>query len=152
MADPLVFEMGKFPAILPTDRLYCRNHMWCLPHPGRLRFGFTSYAVRLMQDVYFLDWSVDAGTTVALLHTIGHLETSKATSDLFAPMPGVLAEFNPTLLADPSGINVDNYGEGWLFEMTTADGNAIGAMTPEEYHQFLAANWEKTQATIKGHL
>ncbi|HEX3313769.1 MAG TPA: glycine cleavage system protein H [Gemmataceae bacterium] len=149
MADELVFEMGKFPAVLPTDRLYCRNHMWCLPREGRLRFGFTSYAVRLMQDVYFLDWSVDEGTAVVLLQTIGHIETSKATSDLFAPMAGTIRTFNQALLADPSGINISNYSDGWLFEM---EGNAVGALSPEEYHQFLAANWEKTQATIKGHL
>jgi glycine cleavage system H protein len=149
MADELVFEMGKFPAVLPTDRLYCRNHMWCLPEDGRLRFGFTSYAVRLMQDVFFLDWSVNDGDTVALLQTIGHLETSKATSDLFAPMAGTILTFNPALLADPSGINVSNYEGGWLFEMTA---NPVGALSPTEYHQFLAANWEKTQAAIKGHL
>jgi glycine cleavage system H protein len=149
MADELVFEMGKFPAVLPTDRFYCRNHMWCLPIEDRLRFGFTAYAVRLMQDVYFLDWSVEGGDAVALLQTIGHIETSKATSDLFAPMAGTILTFNQALLADPSGINVSNYGDGWLFEMA---GNAVGALSPTEYHQFLAANWEKTQAAIKGHL
>ena len=55
-----------------------------------LRFGFTAYAVRLMQDVYFLDWEVNAGDAVALKQKIGHIETSKAMSDLFAPMAGTL--------------------------------------------------------------
>ena len=57
--------------------------------------------------------------------------------------------FNPALLADPSAINVSNYEDGWLFEMA---GSAVGALTAAEYHQFLDANWEKTQAMIKGHL
>src|ERR1700694_5347293 len=56
MPDELTFLMGKCPAVLPSDRGYARNHMWCQEVDGRLRFGFTAYAVRLMQDVYFLDW------------------------------------------------------------------------------------------------
>ena len=88
MPDDLTFLMGKYPARLPGGLLYARNHMWCRPDGGRLRFGFTAYAVRLMQDVYFLDWSVDAGDPVLLLQEIGHIETSKAESDLFAPLAG----------------------------------------------------------------
>jgi glycine cleavage system H protein len=147
MADDLTFLMGKFPAVLPGDRKYARNHMWAKREGGRQRFGFTSYAVRLMQDVYFLDWQASAGDRVALLQQIGHIETSKAVSDLFAPAAGVLAAFNPALLDDPSGINLDGYGAGWLFEM---EGVGDGLLTAEEYHQYLADNWEKTQRLIKG--
>src|SRR5688572_1875911 len=117
MPAELTFPMGKFLASLPTDRRYCRNHMWCQPRDGRLRFGFTAYAVRLMQDVYFLDWNVSVGDALALLQPIGHLETSKAVSDLFAPLAGRLEAINQALLADPSAINVNAYEEGWLFEM-----------------------------------
>ena len=67
MADDLTFLMGKFPARLPGELRYARNHMWAQPDGGRWRFGFTAYAVRLMQDVYFLDWQVSAGDRVALL-------------------------------------------------------------------------------------
>jgi glycine cleavage system H protein len=149
MPDTLTFMMGKFAAVLPTDRRYCRNHMWCLVGADRLRFGFTSYAVRLMQDVYFLDWHVSPGEPVPSLREIGHIETSKATADLFAPLAGTITEFNPELLKDPTPINVDAYGAGWLFEMA---GNEADTLSPEEYRQFLEDNWERTQRTIKGHI
>ena len=149
MADALTFMMGKFPAPLPADRRYCRNHMWCLPGDGALRFGFTAYAVRLMQDVYFLDWEVNSGDVLAVKQKIGHLETSKAMSDLFAPIAGTLACFNAELLNDPSAINVDMYGNGWLFEMAGAEADTISV---QEYHDFLEANWEKTQNMLKGHM
>jgi glycine cleavage system H protein len=148
MPDDLTFMMGKFPARLPGDLRYARNHMWARADAGRWRFGFTAYAVRLMQDVYFLDWQVSAGDRVALLQEIGHIETSKAESDLFAPAAGTIVTFNAALLDDPSGINVDGYGAGWLFEMEGCQ--ADGLMGAEEYHRFLADNWEKTQALIKG--
>ena len=148
MAEDRTFLMGKFPAVLPGELRYARNHMWCRSsEEGHARFGFTSYAIRLMQDVYFLDWQVSPGNRVELLHQIGHIETSKAVSDLFAPRQGVLSQFNPALLEDPSGINVDNYGAGWLFDMDCA---ADTLMTVDEYYQYLDENWEKTQRLIKG--
>ena len=149
MPDALTFHMGKFPAVLPGDLRYARNHLWAREaQPGRWRFGFTSYAIRLMQDVYFLDWSIDAGDAVTLLQQIGHVETSKAESDLFTPVAGTLAEFNTALLNDPSAINVDGYGAGWLFDIATDDATPL--MDVAGYHQHLADNWEKTQRLIKG--
>jgi glycine cleavage system H protein len=149
MPDSLTFLMGKYPAVLPTDRRYCRNHMWCQPAEGYSRFGFTSYAVRLMQDVYFLDWQVNAGDVLALKQLIGHIETSKAMSDLFAPAAGTLVRFNEEVLKDPSAINVDTYEGGWLFEMDAPTAETLEA---EEYYRFLDANWEKTQNLLKGHM
>jgi glycine cleavage system H protein len=150
MADDLTFLMGKFPAPLPGDLRYARNHMWCrVGEGGRCQFGFTSYAVRLMQDVYFLDWQVSAGDAVRQAQQIGHIETSKAVSDLFAPITGAITGFNQELLQDPSAINMDNHGAGWLFDM---EGDASGTMTAQEYYQYLDANWEKTQRTLKGHM
>lgn len=147
MPDAMTFLMGKFPAVLPGDLLYARNHMWCRSEGAAHRFGFTSYAVRLMQDVYFLDWVVSAGDDITLLQQVGHIETSKAVSDLFAPVAGKLVSFNQQLLNDPSPINLDNYGSGWLFEI---DGDARAMLGVAEYYEFLNAGWEKTQRMIKG--
>jgi glycine cleavage system H protein len=148
MAEDLVFLMGKYPAVLPAGLRYApRNHMWCREVDGRFRFGFSTYAVRLMQDVYFLDWLVSAGDAVRHLQPIGHIETSKAVADLFAPIAGTIAEFNEELLRDPSAINLDNHGAGWLFDMT---GDPAGTMSAADYRAFLEATWEQTQRLIKG--
>lgn len=149
MAEALTFMMGKFAALLPGELRYCRNHMWCRPGDGALRFGFSSYAVRLMQDVYFLDWQVNAGDALQLKQQIGHIETSKALSDLFAPVTGTLLVFNDELLKDPTAINVDTYGSGWLFDMS---GAVTDTLSVQEYYNFLEAGWEKTQNMLKGHM
>jgi glycine cleavage system H protein len=146
MADDRTFMMGKHPAPLPGDRLYARNHMWAKPEGARLRFCFTAYAIRLMQDVYFLEWHLSAGDEVALGQEVGHIETSKAVSDLFAPLAGTLTAFNADLLNDPSGVNVDGYA-AWLFEMSADVGSLMSA---DDYYQFLDTNWERTQRHIKG--
>lgn len=144
------FMMGKFPAVLPGDRRYCRNHMWCRPGAdGMHRFGFSSYAIRLMQDVYFLDWCVNIGDAIAVKQQMGNIETSKAVSDLFAPIAGNLLAINQELLKDPSGINVDCYGNGWLFEIA---GNIDSTMDAQGYYDYLAAGWDNTQRILKGQM
>ena len=77
------------------------------------------------------------------------IESKKAESALFAPLAGMLTQFNPALLKDPSTINVDKYGAGWLFEI---DGPGDSLLTPPQYLEHLASVWEITQRTIKGQL
>jgi glycine cleavage system H protein len=150
MPETLTFMMGKFAAVLPADLRYCKNHMWCRPGDnGVHRFGFTAYAIRLMQDVYFLDWCVSPGAVLALKQQIGNIETSKAVSDLFAPIAGTMSTINQEVLKDPSAINVDGYGRGWLFEMA---GDASGSVDVQGYYDFLAANWDQTQRILKGQM
>ena len=149
MSDELVFMMGEFEARFPTDRQYARNHMWAQTVGGLTRFGFSRYAVRLLQDVYFLDWCVDAGVELKERQQIGSIESKKAESDLFSPTDGTLVRFNESLLSDPSTINVDTYGQGWLFEM---DGRGSTLFSPQHYIDHLNSVWEVTQRTIKGQL
>ncbi len=152
MSEPLTFEMGKFVAEFPTDRRYARNHMWAEERNGVLRCGFSAYAVRLLQDVYFLDWTVDAGSVLKEKQEIGSIESKKAESSLYSPIAGTLLEFNGELLSDPSAINVDKYGSGWLFEMQPTDSTNVPLLTPAQYIEHLAAVWEVTQRTIKGQM
>jgi len=149
MPESLTFLMGKHPAELPGELLYCKNHMWCRPGEADLHaFGFTAYAVRLMQDVYFLEWRIDPGL-VTVKQEIGYIETQKATSGLYAPLPGRIERFNSELLNDPAAINAAGYGQGWLFEFA---GSLDGTLTAAQYHEFLTEAWPQTQRLIKGQL
>jgi glycine cleavage system H protein len=158
--------MGKFQAEFPADRLYAKNHMWARAQPAsaeakqfeisncqfpisRFRFGLSAYAVRLLQDVYFLDWEVEPGTQLSLKQEIGQIESSKAESSLHSPAAGRLTAINDALLRDPSAINVDKYGAGWLFELQCA---ADDLLAPAAYLEHLESVWEVTQRTIKGQL
>ncbi len=61
-------------------------------------------------------------------------------------MDGALVGFNEDLLDDPSALNTDNYGNGWLFSMQTES----PLLTPQQYLDELSDGWEKAQRTIKG--
>ena len=158
----LTFMMGEFEAIFPVDRLYAKNHMWAMVDDAdsdqasaesqTVKFGFTAYAVRLLQDVYFLDWLIDAPSALKPSQEIGSIESKKAESSLFAPAKGELVEFNEQLMEDPSAINTDKYGQGWLFQMKLADDSQTEFLEPADYLELLDDVWAKTQRTIKGQL
>lgn len=147
MSAERVFMMGKFAARFPADRRYARNHMWGMPVDGGVRFGFSAYAVRLLQDVYFLEWTVNVGTALRDRQAIGAIESSKAESELYSPAAGNLRAINDELLRDPSAINVDTYGPGWLFEIETPGDNLLEV---DAYLDHLAEAWKVAERTIKG--
>lgn len=148
MADDLVFMMGKYAARIPGDRQYSENHLWLRQFDAVYQVGFTAYSVRLLQDVYFLEWSIDPDTDVKHRKEIGEIESSKALSTLYAPSDGRVLEFNERVLEDPSAINTDNYGNGWLYRFQTT----ARLLDPAEYVAHLENGWEDTQRMLKGQL
>ncbi|MEZ6122249.1 MAG: glycine cleavage system protein H [Planctomycetaceae bacterium] len=104
--------------------------------------------MRLLQDVFFLEWNIDPHTTVRDRQEIGEIESQKAVSGMFPPCSGTVLDFNPELLNDPSGINADNYGSGWLYTFRPAE----PLLTAQQYLVVLENSWEDTQRTIKGQM
>ncbi len=147
MPKPLVFLMGRSPAIFPVDRRYAANHMWATGVEGGHRFGLSAYAVRLLGDVKHVGWSAAPGTAVRQGDSIGYVEASKATSDLFAPADGRIEEFNPAVLDKPSLVNSNLYDAGWLFRLS---GDGAGLISAEEYFAHVEAGWPLAQRLLKG--
>jgi glycine cleavage system H protein len=149
MSSSLTFMMGEFNAEFPRDRSYIKNHMWAMPKTnGVIRFGFSAYAVRLLQDVYFIDFDIAVGSVLSHRQEFGSIESKKAESGMYAPIAGEVTAINDELLNDPSLINVDKYGAGWLLEMSGSDDD--GLLSPEKYLEHLTSAWEVAQRTIKG--
>lgn len=157
MSAPLVFMMGTFEAVFPTDRMYCKNHMWAQAQAHsedgkvvsgqRFRVGLSAYAVRLLQDVYFLDLTIENDMHLKARQEIGSIESKKAESSLYTPTGGRVVAVNEALVDDPSSINLDKYGAGWLFEIESGGEEFL---TPPQYMEHLTGAWEIAQRTIKG--
>ena len=143
--------MGEFTAEFPGDRMFATNHMWAQEVARRRwRFGLTAYAVRLLQDVYFLDWIADPSQAIKLRQHIGSIESKKAESDLYSPLAGSLASINDAVIDDPSLINADAYGDGWLIEIETDGETESVLLDPTGYAEHLVDAWDVAQRTIKG--
>lgn len=143
-----VFMMGEFEAKFPIALSYAKNHMWASATEGAsYRLGLSAYAVRLLQDVYFLDLTIEIGMSLVPKQEIGAIESKKAESSLYSPMGGRVTNVNEDLLNDPSAINVDKYGSGWLFEIQSTGEDLLDV---DGYLAHLESAWDVAQRTIKG--
>ena len=53
------------------------------------------------------------------------VESTKAASDVYAPLAGAVIAVNPALTAEPELVNTDPYGAGWLVRLQPADAASL---------------------------
>jgi glycine cleavage system H protein len=106
----------------PEDLKYSSDHEWVRSGNGStVRIGVTHYAADQLGDIVFASLP-SVGETVSTGDACGELESTKSVSDIFSPVPGVVAAVNALLEGNPETINADPYGDGWLFEVDLEEG------------------------------
>jgi glycine cleavage system H protein len=101
---------------IPTDLRYRPSHEWIRLDGDIATVGISDHAQQELTDVVFVELpalgrAVDAGDPTAVVESV------KAASDIFAPVGGEIVEVNPEVEADPSLVNTDPYGKGWIFKL-----------------------------------
>lgn len=105
----------------PDDRSYTEEHEWLLAtDAGVHRVGITDYAAEQLGDIVYVSLP-EVGQDIARGEACGELESTKSVSDLFAPVSGVVKAVNDAVVDDPSLVNANPYGDGWLFEVELSD-------------------------------
>jgi len=100
--------------LYPSELKYNPEHTWLrLEGDRRGRVGITYYAQEQLKEVVFVELP-EEGTAVSYMEPFGVIESAKATNDLYSPVTGVVVEVNHSLEAEPSQVNRDPYGKGWM--------------------------------------
>jgi glycine cleavage system H protein len=120
----------------PDDLGYTAEHEWVRLTDGTARVGITGYAQDALGDVVFVTLP-DVGDTVTAGQTCGEVESTKSVSDLYAPVSGTVTARNDALDGSPELVNSDPYGEGWMFEVQLADGEAPQLLGADQYRDQL---------------
>jgi glycine cleavage system H protein len=116
--------------LFPDDLKYTSEHEWVRTpggSDGSVRVGVTSYAQDQLGDIVYVSLP-EVGAEVQDGTAIGELESTKSVNDVYAPVAGTVTAVNDALDGTPELINSDPYGEGWLFELTPSDPDAVGAL------------------------
>ena len=122
---------------VPANLKYSSDHEWCRMEGDTAVVGITDFAQSQLGDIVFVDVPT-AGETLAAGDVFGSIEAVKTVSDGFLPVGGEIVEFNPAVDADPSIVNKDPYGEGWLVKVKAADPADYEALlTPEKYAELI---------------
>lgn len=123
--------------MIPPDLKYTKDHEWARLDGDTITVGITDHAQAELTDVVFVELP-EIGTVVAKGDTVVVVESVKAASDTFAPAAGEVTEANDALDSDPSLVNTDPYGTGWIYKIKLSDAAQLdGLMTADEYAAFV---------------
>jgi glycine cleavage system H protein len=105
---------------IPEDLRYSSDHEWIRVEDGKVRIGITEYAQDSLGDVVFVDLP-DVGAAAKAGESISEVESTKAVSDIYAPVTGAVLEVNAELADAPERLNEDPYGDGWICVIELGD-------------------------------
>ena len=105
---------------VPQNLRYNTSHEWVLLEGDVATIGISDHAQEELTDVVVVELppigkTVDAGDPTAVVESV------KAASDIYAPIAGEVVEVNDAVEADPSLVNSDPYGSGWIFKVKIKD-------------------------------
>jgi glycine cleavage system H protein len=125
---------------LPTDLYYTEEHEYlkATDDDGVFLVGITDYAQGELGDVVFVELP-DTGVTLRKMEVFGTIEAVKAVSDLYCPVKGEVVDVNAELDDDPSLVNSDPYGEGWMIRLKVANpADLEGLLRADGYAEHIA--------------
>lgn len=126
-------------AEVPSDFKYTEEHEYLKADEadGVFVVGITDYAQGELGDVVFVELP-SVGDHFDHMATFGTIEAVKAVSDLFCPLAGEVVDVNGALDTDPSVVNTDPYGAGWMIKLKVDDPTAVeGLMTASAYEELI---------------
>ena len=99
----------------PSDLKYTKDHEWAKKAGSNVVVGVTFHAQDALGAVVYVELP-KVGTTVKAHTSFGVIESTKAVSELFAPISGKVTKINDNVTANPGTVNDDPYA-AWLIEI-----------------------------------
>ncbi len=122
----------------PEDLRYHREHDWARIEGEVATFGITWYAQDALGEVVFYE-PPETGASITKDQPYADIDSTKASSEVYAPLSGEVTEVNTAIEESPELVNNDPYGDGWLVKVKLSDpGEADGLMDAAAYKKLLA--------------
>ncbi|WP_099950865.1 glycine cleavage system protein GcvH [Ezakiella peruensis] len=119
------------------DLMYTKDHEWVKIEGEEAYVGLCDYAQDHLGEIVYVELP-DVDDEFDVEDAVAAIESTKAASDLFAPMAGVVTEVNEELEDAPELLNEKPY-DAWVVKMKLEDASATDdLMNAEEYEKYLA--------------
>ena len=113
---------------IPADLRYTTTHEWVRPGPdGIATVGITEFAQDHLGELVYVELP-EVGRALAQGEACAVVESTKAASDVYAPLAGLVVEANAQLAAAPQTVNESPFGNGWLFRLQLSDTSQLDAL------------------------
>lgn len=111
---------------------YTAEHEWIALDGDVATVGITDYAADKLGDVVFVELpAVDSAVTAGAV--VGEIESTKSVGELYAPLTGDIVAVNDAAVDDPSLVNSDPFGEGWLVKIRVDAADLDGLLDRAAY-------------------
>jgi len=108
----------------PEDRRYTSQHQWVRQiEDGLALVGITDFAQEQLGEIVYLELP-EVGEHLEEGEPYGVVESAKSSSDLFTPLDAEVVDVNSDAEDDPSKVNTDPYGEGWMLRVRPMEEDA----------------------------
>ncbi len=122
---------------IPNDLKYTKEHEWARIQGTTVVVGVTAHAQEALGDVVYVELP-KVGSTITSGKQFGVIESTKAVSELYAPVTGKVVRVNDALTDKPDTVNSDPYGAGWILEVESSDSKELaGLMDAAAYGKLL---------------
>jgi glycine cleavage system H protein len=118
---------------------FTSDHEWILINNDSATVGITAYAQEKLGDLVFVQLP-KPGTVLQAGAAAAVVESVKAASDVYAPINGEITEVNQQVADDPTLVNSDPAGKGWLFRLRIADRSQLDGLMDEAAYRALIAD------------
>jgi len=109
---------------LPDDLRYHKQHMWVRVEGDVAVVGVTDFTCKAAGEITYIELP-DTEEEVEADELIGSVETGKWMGKLYAPVSGEIVEVNEDAADEPSSINEEPYGAGWLVKIKMSDDSEL---------------------------
>jgi len=124
---------------IPQDLRYTKEHEWAKLEGNTLTVGITDHAQAQLGDIVFVELP-EVGRELSDNETFGVVESIKAVSDLYSPLPGKVVETNPKIVDEPSLLNDQPYDDSWLIKLELKDASSFESlMDAQAYSDHVAS-------------
>ncbi len=110
----------------PSELKYTKDHEWAKKAGSNIVVGVTFHAQDALGAVVYVELP-KVGSTVTAHASFGVIESTKAVSELFAPVTGKVTKINDEVTANPGSVNDDPY-KAWLIEIEPATPSDFDAL------------------------
>lgn len=112
----------------PSDLRYSSTHEWIRDHgDGTATVGITFHAQDALGELVYVELP-EVGRTVGQGEACVVVESTKAASDVYAPVDGEVLETNTALGDTPQTVNESPFEAGWLFRLRVRDATQLDAL------------------------
>ncbi len=113
---------------------YTKDHEWVRIEGDGAVIGISDYAQAQLGEIVFVELP-EAGKHLNKGDEACVIESVKAASEIYSPASGDVTETNGDLDADPSKVNDDSTGAGWLFKLRLSDPGELDDLMDESAYK-----------------